>query len=75
MTLSQPARVIREIRTVTSGLSGNPLLGRVGGVEGTRELVLPRYPYLIIYRLLKNRIRILSVVHTARHWQPEFDRT
>ncbi|MFZ3041384.1 MAG: type II toxin-antitoxin system RelE/ParE family toxin, partial [Thiobacillus sp.] len=34
------ARVIRAIREGVQALSTNPLMGRIGGVAGTRELVL-----------------------------------
>jgi toxin ParE1/3/4 len=68
------ARVIRAIREGVQALSANPLLGRVGGVAGTRELVLSRYPYLVVYRVRKLGVRVLAVIHTSRHWQVDFSR-
>lgn len=68
------ARVIRAIREGAQALSANPLMGRMGGVAGTRELVLSRYPYLMVYRVKKNGVRVLAVVHTSRHWQVDFSR-
>jgi addiction module RelE/StbE family toxin len=40
-----------------------PLLGRAGEIAGTRELVLPKYPYTIIYRLTADKVRIIAVLH------------
>ncbi len=49
-------------------------MGRAGSVGGTRELVLIHYPYLVIYRVKKDAIRVLAVIHTSRHWQTDFSR-
>jgi addiction module RelE/StbE family toxin len=68
------ARVIRTIRQSAQGLTDNPLLGRVGEIVGTRELVIDRYPYLVVYRILEKRVRILAVFNTAQYWQAGFDR-
>jgi toxin ParE1/3/4 len=40
-----------------------PELGHSGKREGTRELVLARYPYTLIYKLSAARIVIVAVVH------------
>lgn len=68
------ARVIRAIREGVQALSTNPLMGRIGGVAGTRELVLGRYPYLVVYRVKKHGVRVLAVIHASRHWQVDFSR-
>ena len=68
------ARVIRAIREAVQALVGKPLMGRIGGVAGTRELVLSRYPYLVVYRVKKDTIKVLAVIHTSRHWQVDFSR-
>lgn len=68
------ARVIRAIREGVQSLSANPLMGRIGDVSGTRELVLSRYPYLVVYRVQKHGVRVLAVIHTSRHWQVDFSR-
>jgi toxin ParE1/3/4 len=66
------ARVIRAIREGVQALSTNPLMGRIGGVAGTRELAVSRYPYLVVYRVKKHGVRVLAVVHPSRHWQVDF---
>jgi addiction module RelE/StbE family toxin len=40
-----------------------PEVGHAGKREGTRELVLTKYPYTLIYKLSATRIVIVAVVH------------
>jgi len=47
-------------------LSTFPTSGRLGRLPGTFELVVPKLPYFIPYRLHNNRIEILRVYHTSR---------
>jgi len=51
-----------------------PKFGRPGRVRGTRELVIPGTPFIIVYAILDaDTIRILGVRHGARHWPRSFD--
>ena len=61
-------RVIREIRETVAALQTQSMLGRIGQIKGTRELVIQHFPYLVIYEILPAGIRVLSVFHTARAW-------
>jgi toxin ParE1/3/4 len=45
-----------------------PQSGRLGRIEGTRELVISRTPYIVAYRITENTVRILRVLHGARRW-------
>jgi plasmid stabilization system protein ParE len=45
-----------------------PLSGRVGRIKGTRELVVPGLPYIILYRAVDDAVLISSVIHTSRKW-------
>ena len=56
------------IRNIEELLSDNPNMGRAGRVPGTRELVVPRTPYIVPYRVRNNRIQVLRVYHGARKW-------
>ena len=47
-------------------LSENPKLGGRGRVPGTRELVIPKTPYIVPYRVLGSRIEIARVYHSSR---------
>ena len=59
------AGILRHIEEV---LPDNPEMGRAGRVPGTRELVVPRTPFIVPYRLRGNAIQILRVYHGARRW-------
>lgn len=48
-------------------------LGRVGRVEGTRELVIAGTPYIVAYYLKGSDVRILAVIHGKRKWPEGFD--
>jgi toxin ParE1/3/4 len=54
-------------RGITS-LEVFPGRGRSGKVEGTKELVIASLPYIVVYRLAKNRIEIVRVYHGAQDW-------
>ena len=45
-----------------------PESGRSGRVPGTRELVIPRTPYIAVYALTPDCIRILRVLQGAQMW-------
>ncbi|HVL70279.1 MAG TPA: type II toxin-antitoxin system RelE/ParE family toxin [Beijerinckiaceae bacterium] len=57
-------RTVRE----AAKLGQYPRLGRVGRVEGTRELVVAGTPYLVAYRITATEVQILAVIHGARRW-------
>jgi toxin ParE1/3/4 len=56
-------------------LIDTPEIGRPGRVEGTRELVVPRTPYIAAYRVEGEMVTILRVLHGAREWPEEMERT
>jgi toxin ParE1/3/4 len=60
--------VLQIIQNVEQFLPGNPQIGRAGRVPGTRELVIPRTPYIVPYRFQRTTIQILRVYHGARRW-------
>jgi toxin ParE1/3/4 len=61
-----------EIETQVAGLLENRHRGRAGRVKGTRELVVVRTPYIVVYRIKKDAILVLSVLHGARLWPDGF---
>jgi len=66
---SKAARLLlAEIKERVCVLVNQPQLGRVGRVEGTRELVLTGTNYILPYRVKDQQIQILAVFHTARQW-------
>lgn len=57
-----------RIREQVEGLVQFPESGRPGRVEGTRELVIHRTPYIAAYRIVGDTVMILRVLHGARQW-------
>lgn len=43
-------RVVSAIRQGTVQLASTPLVGRLGRVENTRELVMAKHPFIIAYQ-------------------------
>ncbi|HEX7800804.1 MAG TPA: type II toxin-antitoxin system RelE/ParE family toxin [Asticcacaulis sp.] len=60
--------VDNAIREQIEHLTQYPQSGRAGRVSGTRERVVTGLPYLVVYRLLDDGIRILRIVHTSQLW-------
>ena len=61
------AVVDRIDRAITS-LTLHPRIGRVGRLPGSRELVVPRTPFIVAYRLRDQAVELLGVIHAARRW-------
>ncbi len=61
-------RVVRTITDAIAGLAQFPLMGREGIVPGTRERIIRRYPYKVIYEVKEDTIEIVRVLHTAQQW-------
>jgi toxin ParE1/3/4 len=55
--------VLHIIHNIEQLLPDNPQMGRPGRVPGTRELVIPKTPFIVPYRLQRNVIQILRVYH------------
>jgi len=45
-----------------------PEIGRIGRAQGTRELVVSGTPYLIVYRIKKNAVHFVRVLHGHQKW-------
>lgn len=64
--------LLSDIKERVIPLQDNPLIGRMGRVDGTRELVITGTHYILPYRVQANQIQILAVFHTARKWPDSF---
>ena len=53
-------------------LSRFPRSGRIGRAPGTRERVVGKTPYILVYRLVPGRIHVLRVYHASRKWPNKF---
>jgi toxin ParE1/3/4 len=60
--------VLHIIQNVETLLANNPEMGRPGRVPGTRELVIPKTPFIVPYRLVGRTTQILRLFHGARRW-------
>ena len=66
-------RVDSEIEQQVDHLPEHPDMGRSGRVKGTRELVIQRTPFILVYRVRAkdSRIEVLRVLHGAQQWPPD----
>ena len=54
-------RLMDRVEAVTGYLLQFPHMGKLGLVSGTREFVLSGTPYILVFRLKKDVVQILSV--------------
>ncbi len=71
----QAARsVTRRIwHAIQNTVKSFPMIGRAGRAEGTREYLVPRLPYIVVYEVEAERdlVTILAVFHGAQDRSPE----
>ena len=60
--------MVRTIRAAPRQLLHHPASGRPGRLEGTREFVITGTSYILPYRVHRDAIEILAVIHTSRQW-------
>jgi toxin ParE1/3/4 len=60
-----------RIMDAVAKLADYPEMGRVGRVSGTRELVVGRTSFVVVYRVARERVEVLRVLHGAQMW-PEW---
>ena len=66
-------RVVAAIATaVYDQLVAFPESGRPGRVEGTRELVISKTPFIVPYCVRDETVHVLGVHHAARRWPDQF---
>jgi addiction module RelE/StbE family toxin len=57
---------LQEIYETIASLRSLPHRGRMGREEGTRELVIARLPYIVVYRIKAEAVEILHIYHGAQ---------
>ena len=69
---TQAIEVVMRIIEAVEVLEDHPQIGKLGRVDGTRELVISNLPYNIPYRKKGQWIEILRVFHQTRKWPEKF---
>jgi len=59
-------KVANLIFEAAEGLETFPMLGKTGEVAGTRELIISKYPYTLIYRLTTDKVRVIAVLNQSQ---------
>lgn len=73
IALDNPDAALRMnilLRNAAEGLLKFPMRGRIGRVQGTRELVVHN-SYMLIYSVIGELITILAILHASRQYHPE----
>ena len=65
-------RVVRRIVDAVQQLDQFPMFGRTGRVTDTRELVIPRTPFIVVYKIVNAQIVVLAIYHGAQRWPEAF---
>jgi toxin ParE1/3/4 len=65
--------VVDRIVSAVEALERHPEMGRSGRVPRTRELVVTGTPFIVAYRVRKDHIEVLAVLHGARRWPERFE--
>ena len=65
-------RIVDAIDRRIEMLARMPRMGRRGRIEDTRELVISRTRYLVVYRFdgAADQILIVRILHGAQWWPP-----
>jgi toxin ParE1/3/4 len=65
-------RIYNTIRASVNRLATFPYSGRAGRVNATRELIIPSLPYIVVYTIDGQEVKIWAVYHTSRKWPESF---
>ncbi len=49
-------------------LMQHPQMGRPGRKKGTRELVISRTPFVVVYRIKGDQIQIIRLLHSSQQY-------
>ncbi|MDD2705346.1 MAG: type II toxin-antitoxin system RelE/ParE family toxin [Acidocella sp.] len=70
----RPAIAIEQgelVRQAAGRLADYPQMGRAGRRRGTRELVVPGTPFIVVYRIQEQdarQIQVIRFLHGAQQW-------
>lgn len=58
----------KAIENAGLAIQKNPLQYREGKKRGTREYIVRRFPYIVIYKVTAHKVFILRVLHQAKKY-------
>ncbi len=64
--------VLSYIEKMVDYIKEFPEFGKKGDVRKTREVVVPKLPFLIVYEIVDEVIYILTIFHTAQDPRKKF---
>ena len=56
------------IKAQMDQLIEHPQMGRPGRKKGTRELVISRTPFVVVYRVKGTRIEVIRLLHSSQQY-------
>jgi len=59
---------IRKLYGAARSLKQFSNRGRIGHLEGTRELIMTPLPYIIVYGVEPQVVHILRIIHASENW-------
>ncbi len=65
-------RTVRRIREAILLTARMPSSGRIGRVDGSREITVSGTSYLVAYKIVENMIHVLAILHGAQEWPESF---
>ncbi len=76
IAMDNPSAAKRIVETISEAvheqLTAFPESGRAGRIEDTRELVIPKSPFVVPYRIKDDVVEVLGVHHGSRRWPDSF---
>jgi addiction module RelE/StbE family toxin len=67
-TAQHAPRLVRSLYKSVAALKTFPNRGRPGKKAGTRELVIPSLPYIVVYQVTSDCLYIARILHAAQRW-------
>lgn len=58
--------IVRIVKRVREQLVEYPGSGKAGRFEGTKELIFPDLPYIVVYTVRENTVIVIRVFHAAQ---------
>jgi len=66
--ISTAKKVLVSLEVMLDHLAEYSQLGKDGRVKNTRELIVPKLPLVIVYKIYSDHIAITAIMHTSKKW-------